>query len=118
MPRIWLDYCQFLAEQGWIMWTPLCPPDPPVPPQMPRIWLDYCQFLAEQGRITRTRRTFDRALRALPITQHRRLWPPYLSFVRKHPLPETAVRVFRRFLKLCPEEAEQYVSYLRSVGGF
>ncbi|XP_051632250.1 LOW QUALITY PROTEIN: pre-mRNA-splicing factor SYF1-like, partial [Manacus candei] len=85
--------------------------------KMPRIWLDYCQFLAEQGRITRTRRTFDRALRALPITQHRRLWPPYLSFVRKHPLPETAVRVFRRFLKLCPEEAEQYVSYLRSVGG-
>ncbi|XP_030826385.1 pre-mRNA-splicing factor SYF1 [Camarhynchus parvulus] len=84
--------------------------------KMPRIWLDYCQFLAEQGRITRTRRTFDRALRALPITQHRRLWPPYLSFVRRHPLPETAVRVFRRFLKLCPEEAEQYVSYLRSVG--
>ncbi|NWV54799.1 SYF1 factor, partial [Daphoenositta chrysoptera] len=67
---------------------------------MPRIWLDYCQFLAEQGRITRTRRTFDRALRALPITQHRRLWPQYLGFVRKHPLPETAVRVFRRFLKL------------------
>ncbi|XP_077048369.1 pre-mRNA-splicing factor SYF1 isoform X1 [Agelaius phoeniceus] len=84
--------------------------------KMPRIWLDYCQFLAEQGRVTRTRRTFDRALRALPITQHRRLWPPYLSFVRRHPLPETAVRVFRRFLKLCPEEAEQYVSYLRSVG--
>uniref|UniRef100_A0A8C3Q8L6 Uncharacterized protein n=1 Tax=Geospiza parvula TaxID=87175 RepID=A0A8C3Q8L6_GEOPR len=85
---------------------------------MPRIWLDYCQFLSWPSRAAsrRTRRTFDRALRALPITQHRRLWPPYLSFVRRHPLPETAVRVFRRFLKLCPEEAEQYVSYLRSVG--
>ena len=67
---------------------------------MPRIWLDYCEFLVAQGRITRTRRTFDRALRALPITQHHRLWPLYLSFVRRYPLPETAVRVYRRYLKV------------------
>uniref|UniRef100_A0A8C3C3X8 Suppressor of forked domain-containing protein n=1 Tax=Cairina moschata TaxID=8855 RepID=A0A8C3C3X8_CAIMO len=67
---------------------------------MPRIWLDYCQFLVGQGRITRTRRTFDRALRALPITQHHRLWPLYLRFVRLYPLPETAVRVYRRYLKV------------------
>ncbi|XP_065715384.1 pre-mRNA-splicing factor SYF1 [Patagioenas fasciata] len=84
--------------------------------KMPRIWLDYCQFLVSQGRVTRTRRTFDRALRALPVTQHHRLWPPFLSFVRSHPLPETALRVFRRYLKLCPEGAEQYVGYLVSVG--
>ncbi|NXJ58700.1 SYF1 factor, partial [Spizaetus tyrannus] len=84
--------------------------------QMPRIWLDYCQFLVEQGRITRTRRTFDRALRALPITQHHRIWPLYLQFVRRYPLPETAVRVYRRYLKLSPESAEEYVEYLRSVG--
>ncbi|XP_068280688.1 pre-mRNA-splicing factor SYF1 isoform X1 [Nyctibius grandis] len=84
--------------------------------KMPRIWLDYCQFLADQGRITRTRRTFDRALRALPVTQHHRLWPLYLQFVRRHPLPETAVRVYRRYLKLCPEGAEEFVGYLRSAG--
>ncbi|XP_069737661.1 pre-mRNA-splicing factor SYF1 isoform X1 [Phaenicophaeus curvirostris] len=84
--------------------------------KMPRIWLDYCQFLVDQGRITRTRRTFDRALRALPITQHHRVWPLYLSFVRRYPLPETAVRVYRRFLKLSPESAEEFVGYLRSVG--
>ncbi|ELT97979.1 hypothetical protein CAPTEDRAFT_127463, partial [Capitella teleta] len=34
--------------------------------KMPRIWMDYCQFLTDQCLITRTRRTFDRALRALP----------------------------------------------------
>lgn len=67
---------------------------------MPRIWLDYCQFLMDQCRITRTRRTFDRALRALPITQHHRIWPLYLRFVRLYPLPETAVRVYRRYLKV------------------
>ncbi|XP_043388947.1 pre-mRNA-splicing factor SYF1 isoform X3 [Chelonia mydas] len=83
--------------------------------KMPRIWLDYCQFLMDQCRITRTRRTFDRALRALPITQHHRIWPLYLKFVRLYPLPETAVRVYRRYLKLSPENAEEYIEYLRSI---
>ena len=67
---------------------------------MPRIWIDYCQFLVDQCKVTRSRRTFDRALRALPITQHRRIWPIYLKFVRKYHIPETAVRVYRRYLKV------------------
>ncbi|RZF38032.1 hypothetical protein LSTR_LSTR006431 [Laodelphax striatellus] len=83
--------------------------------KMPRIWLDYCQFLTDQCRVTRTRHLFDRALRALPITQHHRIWPLYLSFIRKHDIPETAVRVFRRYLKLCPEDTEDYIEYLISV---
>ena len=80
---------------------------------MPRIWIDYCKFLTSQYKITMTRKVFDRALRALPITQHSRLWPFYLKFVKMHPIPETAVRVFRRFLKLCPEETEEFVDYLK-----
>lgn len=68
--------------------------------QMPRIWLDYLHFLIDQGKITRTRRCFDRALRALPVTQHNRIWPLYLKFMRSHDLPETAVRVYRRYLKV------------------
>nr|XP_033771915.1 pre-mRNA-splicing factor SYF1 isoform X2 [Geotrypetes seraphini] len=83
--------------------------------KMPRIWLDYCRFLMDQCKITRSRRTFDRALRALPITQHHRIWPLYLKFVRLYPLPETAVRVYRRYLKLSPESAEEYIDYLRSI---
>ena len=67
---------------------------------MPRIWLDYCQFLMDQGRITRTRQTFDRALRALPITQHHRIWPLYLKFAGMHNIPETAVRIHRRHIKV------------------
>ena len=68
--------------------------------QMPRIWIDYCKFLVEQRKLTRTRRTFDRALRALPITQHHRIWPLYIDFVKRFPVHETAVRVFRRMLKV------------------
>lgn len=84
--------------------------------KMPRIWMDYCTFLTDQCKITRTRKVFDRALRALPVTQHHRIWPLYLGFVKKHDIPETAVRVFRRYLKLAPENAEEYVDYLTEIG--
>ncbi len=46
--------------------------------KMPRVWQDYLEFLVGQRVVTRARRTFDNALRALPITQHDRLWPQYL----------------------------------------
>ncbi|XP_072936956.1 pre-mRNA-splicing factor syf1 homolog [Epargyreus clarus] len=83
--------------------------------KMPRIWMDYCSFLTDQYKITSTRKAFDSALRALPITQHHRIWPLYLKFLKKHYIPETALRVFRRYLKLCPEDTEEYIDYLISV---
>ncbi|KAJ8956855.1 hypothetical protein NQ318_014270, partial [Aromia moschata] len=63
--------------------------------KMPRIWMDYCTLLTDQCKITRTRKVFDRALRALPVTQHHRIWP---------------------YLKLSPESAEEYVDYLTETG--
>jgi len=83
--------------------------------KMPRIWMDYCKFITDQQKITPTRKAFDRALRALPITQHSRIWPLYLKFIKMHPIPETGVRVYRRFLKLCPEQTEEFVDYLKSI---
>lgn len=83
--------------------------------KMPRIWMDYCSFMVSQCKITRSRNVLDRALRALPITQHNRIWPIYLDFLNKHNIPETAVRVYRRYLKLCPEDAEDYIDYLVTV---
>jgi len=80
--------------------------------KMPRIWIDYCKFLVKQQRITRTRRVMDRALRALPPTQHDRIWPIYIKFVRTHPIPETGVRVFRRYIQMFPENSEEYIDYL------
>ncbi|XP_018022210.1 pre-mRNA-splicing factor SYF1 isoform X2 [Hyalella azteca] len=84
--------------------------------RMPRIWLLYLQFLMDQQKITRTRKTFDRALCALPITQHDRVWDLYLKFVMMHDIPETAVRVWRRYLKLKPEDTEDYINYLVAQG--
>ncbi len=46
---------------------------------MPRIWINYLEFILSQQLITKTRRLFDSALKALPITQHHRIWPIYLK---------------------------------------
>ncbi|KAJ3125552.1 Pre-mRNA-splicing factor SYF1 [Nowakowskiella sp. JEL0407] len=80
----------------------------------PVIWLMYCNFLMHQPFATQTRRTFDRALRSLPLTQHTRIWDLYLKFASSVG-GETAIRLWRRYLKFEPENAEKYVSVLLSL---
>lgn len=81
--------------------------------KMPRIWIEYFSLLDKQYLIIRTRRTFNRALEALPITQHSRIWPLYLKFIRNDHVPvETAVRIFKRYMQLQPEDAEDFIDYL------
>lgn len=46
--------------------------------KMPRIWLMYIEYLVKQYNITKLRRTCDKALMALPIMQHERIWTVYL----------------------------------------
>lgn len=86
--------------------------------KMPRIWLDFIELLQEMKRVTFTRHVFDRALRALPITQHHRIWRPYLEFVKQVGLPQIAVRVYRRYLMLEPGNREEYLAYLCSIRHF
>ena len=89
--------------------------------KMPRIWLEYGESLMAQGRVTQTRRTLDRALAALPVTQHDRLWQLYLKFVMQADMPmDTAFRVYRRYLQ-CARHAELAASarssHLRCCNG-
>lgn len=81
--------------------------------KMPRIWMEFCTILARQLYVTRTRRTFNRALESLPITQHSRIWPLYLEFIQKEHVPvETGVRVFKRYIQMYPEQTETFIDYL------
>lgn len=84
--------------------------------KMPRIWSDYCEFLFDQCLITRTRRACDRALRSLPVTQHNRVWPIYLKLVNTFDIPDTGVKVYKRYSKLMPENAEDHANYLKKIG--
>ena len=62
--------------------------------KMPVIWGLYLEFMLGQAYVTRMRRLCDRALTALPVTQHERVWPLYLRFIGQPGIPmETAVRV-------------------------
>jgi pre-mRNA-splicing factor SYF1 len=79
--------------------------------KMPRIWEMYLSFLCSQPRITQTRRTFDRALRALPITQHNRIWALYRPFATSAS-GETAIKVWRRYMQIHPEHAEDFIDIL------
>lgn len=79
--------------------------------KMPRIWEMYLKFLMEQPLITTTRRTFDRALRALPITQHNRIWALYRPFANTAS-GETAVKIWKRYMQIHPEYAEDYIKLL------
>lgn len=76
--------------------------------KMPRIWLDYLSLLTTLPIITKTRRAFDSALRALPVTQHGRIWDLYLQFA-KAAGGETAIRIYRRYLKVCICSYVQFV---------
>jgi pre-mRNA-splicing factor SYF1 len=60
--------------------------------KMPRIWELFLRTLLEQRLVTRTRRACDRALAALPVTQHERVWSTYLV----RPRPARHGRRFKR----------------------
>ena len=55
--------------------------------KMPRMWIDFLQLLVDLRWVTKTRRAFDRALCALPITQHDRIWQMFLVSPPRQQLP-------------------------------
>lgn len=84
----------------------------------PLIWLAYLDVLEHQHLLTRTRHCYDRSLQSLPITQHEQVWPRYLKFVQRCGVSETAIRVFRRYLKLEPTHVEDYIDYLVGISQY
>ena len=50
--------------------------------KMPRLWIMYVQYMQHHsGNVTRIRRLYNRALEALPVTQHDKLWPLYMEWL-------------------------------------
>lgn len=79
--------------------------------KMPRIWEMYLSFLMQQPLVTFTRQTFDRALRALPVTQHNRIWALYRPFATSAS-GETATKIWKRYMQIHPEDAEEFIELL------
>ncbi|RVX75071.1 Pre-mRNA-splicing factor syf1 [Exophiala mesophila] len=85
--------------------------------KMPVIWELYLTFLLRQPYVAKTRRTFDRALRALPVTQHNRIWKLYKSFANSAG-GETAVKIWARYIQVHPEDVEDYIDLLAETGHY
>ena len=89
--------------------------------KMPVIWLAYLRFLTSPacgGAITRTRHAFDRALQALPISQHDLVWPLYVQFAQSGVPPRTARSIWRRYLMFEPGALEEYCDVLVAQGAY
>ena len=85
--------------------------------KMPKIWEMYISFLMKQPLITTTRRAFDKALRALPITQHNRIWALYRPFANSAS-GDTAIKIWRRYVQIHPEDTEDFIDLLIEMGNY
>jgi pre-mRNA-splicing factor SYF1 len=80
--------------------------------------LDYADLLVKMKKGTAARKAFDRALQALPITQHKKIWELYIKWAKGLGVEETCVRVYRRYLMYDPSHREDFVNYLTEVKEF
>ena len=66
------------------------------------------------------RRVLDRALSALPVTQHERVWPIVLEWMRAsgagRAAPGVEEHMWERYCKLCPWRVEDFVDFLVDAG--
>ncbi|KAL8906569.1 MAG: hypothetical protein Q9207_001953 [Kuettlingeria erythrocarpa] len=85
--------------------------------KMPKIWEIFLHFLMQQPMVTYTRRTFDKALRALPLTQHNRIWALYRPFANSV-LGESALKIWRRYMQIHPEDCEDFINLLVEMGEY
>eukprot|EP00760_Papus_ankaliazontas_P035272 PhM_4_TR7721/c0_g1_i1/m.26154/K12867/SYF1, XAB2; pre-mRNA-splicing factor SYF1 len=84
---------------------------------MPSLWLLYAATLSSAGRLTATRQVFDRALQALPLTQHALVWKAYVSFAKDPRMPAaSSLSILRRYLLFRPQDVEVLVEALSGHG--
>ena len=63
----------------------------------PGHWEAYLRFLIRFKKYSLVRKTLNRALRSLPVTQHMGLWKVWLAL---SPPSEVNIRVFRRYIQV------------------
>lgn len=88
--------------------------------KMPRIWLMYIEFLIRNRAFVSIRRAIDGALRALPVTQHGRIWDlvinEYIGSSEFQVPMKTCKRLLERYLEYEPEYSDAVVNFLVERG--
>lgn len=87
--------------------------------KMPRIWLLYYEFLKKQKKIRKIRQVLDRALQALPVTQHEKIWEEYSNWAMNEVtyLPLSKY-IIDRYCKINQDFQEDYANFLKEQGEY
>ena len=86
---------------------------------MPKIWIDFIQFMFEQNLITKTKTIFNKALQAIPITQHKKLWDIYIPYIESlSNCHKTKIEIFKRYIKFNPDYKEKFINFLIGIKEF
>lgn len=80
--------------------------------------LDYCSILSRTSLITRSRRTFDRALSSLPVTQHYEVWEMYVDWCKHINISDMSITVLKRFAMFNNSGYEQFLTHLLETQQF
>lgn len=80
--------------------------------------LEYLEFMSKSNSITNTRRLYDKALQALPVTQHDLIWTSFLRWVKSVNIPELSYRTFKRYVMFNADGFELLVQYLIDSGDY
>ena len=87
--------------------------------KMPVIWINYIQFLIEQNLITKTKIIFNKALQAIPITQHKKLWDIYIPWIESlSGCHKSKIEIFNRYIKFNPDYKEKFINFLIGIKEF
>ena len=87
--------------------------------KMPIIWIDYIQFMIEQNSITKTKIIFNKALRVIPITQHKKLWDIYIPWIESLPgCYKSKIEIFNRYIKFNSDYKEKFINFLIGIKEF
>jgi pre-mRNA-splicing factor SYF1 len=87
--------------------------------KMPKIWIDFIQFMFEQNLITKTKTIFNKALQAIPITQHKKLWDIYIPYIESlSNCHQTKIEIFKRYIKFNPDYKEKFINFLIGIKEF
>ena len=65
--------------------------------KFPRVWILYAKFTQGIGLVAKTQEILNRGLVALPISQHDKIWPQYITFAQEHLSNEGLEAVGRRY---------------------
>lgn len=75
-------------------------------------------MLTKTNHIQLTRKTFDRSIQALPITQHGKIWDLYVSWSVSTSIPELSIRVYKRYIQYNESAREEFIQYLLQINKF